>query len=93
LAFILGAVNHYSTGFVILVYLLYNYSLLFKNDTILYYTALSVILIGYFAVMRALLPDLLNEKDDGFAVWDIAKAIQAFIDYNKYQIMRDMLLT
>lgn len=93
LAFFLGAANHYSIGFIIPVYLLFNYRQLFKKKTILYTAALTAVLIGYFAVMRVLLPDVPSEKDDGFVVWDITKAMQAFIEYNKHHMVRDMLFT
>ena len=92
-AFFLGTANHYSIGFIIPVYLLYNYRCLFKKETILYTAALVFILIGYFAVMRILLPDLSSLKDDGFVVWDLSKAVQAFKDYYKPHMVRDIIFT
>jgi hypothetical protein len=92
-AFLLGTANHYSIGFIVLVYLLFNYRRLFKKETVLVTAALLAILIGYFAVMRILLPEVETIKDDGFVVWDLPKALQAFADYDKQHMLRDIMFT
>jgi len=92
LFFFLGAANHYSIGFIIPAFLLFNYRSVFKFKTILYTALLVVILVGYFTVMRLLLPNQPVHRDDGFVAWIPSAALQVLIDYRKHLLVRDLIL-
>lgn len=64
--FFLGAVNHYSIGFIIPAFLLFNYKTVFKAVTIKYTAILFFLYTGYYLIAKMLLPELPAERDDGF---------------------------
>ena len=92
LAFFLGAANHYSIGFIIPVFLLYNYNRLFNRDTITYSVIMAALLVGYFAALKLIFPNLPETRDDGFVAWYLDAAWQAIVNYKKHLLIRDILV-
>jgi hypothetical protein len=92
LALFLGTTNHISIGFIIPVFLLFNYSRLFKKETILLVAAMVIILIGYFIVIRLMFPNLPQYKDDGLVVLSLDEAWNAIVNYKKHLLFRDLII-
>lgn len=92
LAFFLGAANHYSIGFVIPVFLLYNYNRILKKDTILYTIFMIIIMVSYFIILRLIFPNLPEIKDDGFVAWRLDDAWQTIVNYKKHLLVRDLFV-
>src|SRR4030095_5010066 len=92
IAFFLGASNHYSIGFIIPVFLLFNYNRLFKKDTIAYTLAMILLLVSYFTVLRVVFPNLPEIRDDGFVAWRFGDAWQTLVNYKKHLLIRDLII-
>ncbi len=92
IAFFLGAINHYSIGFIIPAFLLFNYRRLLKADTVMYTVFMIVVLAGYFVVMKMLFPNLPEYRDDGFVAWYPDAAWQAITGYKKHLFVRDLII-
>jgi len=90
LAFLPGVMNHYSIGFIIPVFLLFNYRHVFKKETLITAVAMILIIIGYFGIMRMLFPNLPEYRDDGFVAWYPDAAWQAITGYKKHLLIRDL---
>ena len=88
---LLSTLNHYSSGFLILAYVLFNYKTIFTKKTFLNASILSLIFIGCFIVLKFIYPYFLPERDDGFVVFIPDQAIKAITTLPKGILVRDVL--
>jgi hypothetical protein len=86
--FIIGNFNHDSIGFVIVMYLLYNYKRLFKKETIIYTFLLSFIFIALKVAFHFL---FISNPSEPF--WFRApRNVEIFYKTPPYYLIRDFLL-
>jgi len=88
--FFLGTINHYSIGFVIPAFLLFNYRSIFKPGIMKLAAVLFFIYTGYFVIAKLLLPELPAERDDGFLLANFERNIQHIRTSPNHLILRDI---
>lgn len=89
--FFFGATNHYSIGFIIPAFLLFNYQSLFRLRTVSYAGALVFLYAGYYIVARMLLPDLPPSMDDGFLKADFQRTLMLLQNTPIHLLIRDVI--
>jgi hypothetical protein len=89
--FFLGVVNHYSIGFIIPAFLLFNYKSLFRFRTISYASALVIIFAVYYLTAKMLLPNLPPGRDDGFLIINLPRTLMLITDTPKHLLIRDII--
>ncbi len=87
-----STLNHYSSGFIILAFVLFNYKTLFTKQTLMYAIGLSGVFIACFIAMKVIYPYFPPEKDDGFVVFIPDLAVKAVTDLSKGILLRDIFL-
>ena len=90
-AFFLGVTNHYSIGFIIPAFLLFNYNTIFKVRTISYAGAMVILYAGYYIIARMLLPELPPSMDDGFMKVNFYRTMMLLTNTPIHLLIRDIL--
>ncbi len=88
--FFLGVVNHYSIGFIIPAFLLFNYKTIFKTTIIKYTAILFFLYSGYYIIAKLMLPELPPERDDGFLLADFERNFHHLKISPGHLILRDI---
>ncbi len=89
--FFLGVTNHYSIGFIIPAFLLFNYKSLFSFRTISYAGAMVILYAGYYIIARMLLPELPPSMDDGFMKVNFHRTMMLLTNTPIHLLIRDIL--
>lgn len=88
--FFLGTINHYSIGFVIPAFLLFNYRSIHNTKVWKLTAVLFFIYTGYFIVAKWLLPELPAERDDGFLLANFERNILHIRTSPNHILLRDI---
>lgn len=86
LVFFLGVLNHPSVGYLIPVFLLYNYRNLFKLKTIAYTVIMGVLYIGTYKIMDAYFPS----TEGYFVIYNLPRNLSMFYVLPLHIILRDL---
>ncbi|NOS86666.1 MAG: hypothetical protein HOP31_16150, partial [Ignavibacteria bacterium] len=89
--FFLGALNHYSIGFIIPVFLLFNYRSIFTARILKYTGVLFSLYAGYFIIAKLLLPEPPAEKEFGFLLIDFERNFTHLKISPNHILLRDIL--
>lgn len=85
--FFLGVLNHPSVGYLIVVYLLYNYNKLFKVKTIIYAAVMSILYVGIYKLM-----DIYYPSTEGyFVIYNLPRNLSIFSILPIHIIIRNIL--
>lgn len=87
ITFIFGVLNHPSAGYLILVYLLYNYKRLFKPKTIIYTAIMSVVYLGTYRLLDRLLPP----TEGYFIIFNLPRNLQLIYELPVHIQLRDLV--
>lgn len=88
--FFLGALNHYSIGFIIPVFLLFNYRSIFTSRILKLTAVLFFIYAGYFIIAKLLLPKPPAEKEFGFLLIDFERNFSHLKISPNHILLRDI---
>ena len=88
--FFLGALNHYSIGFILPAFLLFNYRTIFTARILKYTSELVFLYAGYFIIAKMLLPELPAERDNGYLLIDFERNFRHIKNSSIHIMLRDI---
>jgi hypothetical protein len=92
ITFLFGTLNHPSIGFIILIFLLFNYNRLFKKDTVIYTLLFIAVYLGCFYALKMIYPNFTLERDQDFGLFHFSDTITALKDVPVHLLIRDIAL-
>lgn len=87
-----ATLNHYSSAFIIMAFVLFNYKTIFKKQTFIFAAALSAVFLCCLLAFKLKYPYFPPERDDGFVMALPKMAISAITDLPRGILLKYIFL-